>query len=180
MVCRKSGMGIYNLRNPDFFNSFDGDFANSLFYSSLRQFELTTYDTLLSLKVAIRGPEEYIVDGRLLTIPQGHFGIINPRDRIETSLDSRDVVEGISIFLDGDLVRDICWNIQHTGTEIEPVIPEDSAMPWFEERITPIGIEPVDKLLCSVVQAPMRLAAGDDFFCALIESLVTGQKNYWK
>ena len=172
-------MGIYRLKNPDFFKSFDVDFANSVFYSNLRQFELTTHDTLLSLKVAIRGPEEYVVDRKLLSIPEGYFSIINPRETIETFLDSRDYVEGISIFLDKDLVRDICWNVQQRGTNIEPLIPENSAIPWFEERITPIGVGPVGTLLKSVARAPMRIAANDEFFCALTESLVTGQKNYW-
>lgn len=107
------------------------NFENLLIHSQLHQFEKQVEDSGLSIKVGWKGAEHYIIGGERYTIDENHFLIINKHQRFLCELKSKDIVEGLCIYISPRLF----WEAYQAQTSKDPLVPSD-----------PIGIQPFELL----------------------------------
>lgn len=81
--------------------------ANRLVWSSFRRLEARAHNRGLSFKYVRQGEEEYCVAGKHELVRAGEFLLVGDKREVEVSIKSSEAVQGICIYLDLDLLREV-------------------------------------------------------------------------
>lgn len=81
--------------------------ANRLVWSSFRRLEAQTHNRGLSFKYVRQGVEEYCVSGKHEEVRAGEFLLVGDDREVEVCIKSSESVQGICIYLDLDLLREV-------------------------------------------------------------------------
>ena len=83
------------------------DFEKIVIHSRLKEFEKKVEDSGLSLKMTIRGAENYQINNKLFTVTPGNYLLVNKHQQFECHLQSEEETEAFCLYLKIDLVREV-------------------------------------------------------------------------
>ncbi len=173
-------MEVFKFNSVRFFDTFHGDYSNKIFKSKVKRFSFETKATLLSIKSAIRLPEKYIGDGKDYIIQAGEYCVLNPKKKVVSDVNSKDFVEGISIFLDYALVSEVYAHLQQKRLIAEPLIYSTSSIPFFYEKSTPFQADCLGLFLKQLWRMQEDTLRSKWVFYQITERLLLSQKDHLK
>lgn len=116
--------------------NYDLDFENVIIHSRLREFEKRVDDSGLSIKLGVRGREDYVIDRERHSISPDHYLVVNKHQQFDCFLRSRETVEAFCIYLSPEIVAE-AWRglIEKTEAQLDnPVAPPQRGF-FFQERV---------------------------------------------
>lgn len=82
------------------------NFENVIIHSRLREFEKEVPDSGLSIKLGVKGVENYIINKERHAVSPNHFLIVNRHQQLDCYLKSREIVEGFCFYLGEEVLQD--------------------------------------------------------------------------
>lgn len=95
--------------NKDFFPK---RFGNEIYHSKVKSFFLPAYKTNFTIKFCRSGSERYNVDGKEIDVQKNQYLILNEGQ--EVIFHTRQFSDGLSIFLEKEVLQDVYYNLTHT------------------------------------------------------------------
>jgi AraC-like DNA-binding protein len=92
-------------------SQFDLNFENVVIHSCLRNFEKKVTDSGLSVKMAIKGEEEYLIDGLPYVLKPGKFLVVNKHQQFDVRIKSENWVEAVCFYLSEQVVEEVYTNL---------------------------------------------------------------------
>jgi len=86
---------------------YDLDFEQLVIHSRTTTFNKFVDDSGLSIKMTVKGEENFIINNQKYTVSPGKYLLINKHQQFECQLDSDEEIEGLCIYLKMDLVREV-------------------------------------------------------------------------
>ena len=86
------------------------DFEKVVIHSRLHEFEKRVEDSGLSIKLPIKGQENYLIGNECYTVGPGNYLIVNKHQQFNCYLKSEEAVEAFCIYLKSDIVREVYAN----------------------------------------------------------------------
>ncbi|MEN0005991.1 MAG: AraC family transcriptional regulator [Bacteroidota bacterium] len=77
---------------------------NRIIYSSVKSFEYENWSDSVTIKYVLQGKEIYHLDGKEYPVNQGQLLLFDGARRVGVSIQEKEVVEGICIFLDVEML----------------------------------------------------------------------------
>lgn len=115
-------------------SSFPDNFSNEVYRSKTKSFGHVSYNSCFSIKYLIQGENNYVVDNSLHVVKAGSILIINDGAHVECSAHKAE--EGLSLFLDGELLADIHSNQTSSNTSlIDDPHQASQVIPHFYDKV---------------------------------------------
>ncbi len=174
-------MEVLQLRHESFFDTFDGNFDNRLFRSRVKKFKLELSDTNLTIKIPLDFPEKYFTKTRDYYIPDQHYCIINPKEKITCDAQNPIQADAISLFLDSDSIVQVWHGLQRKNI-LEPIFSTEKKedIPYFQEFPHPLKNNPLGKFLSILSTTDPNHWKSKDFYYTLIEHMIWSEQNHWR
>lgn len=90
------------------------NFDNIVIHSRLKEFEKTVPDSGLSIKLGIRGQENYLINKDLYTTSPNHYLIVNRHQQFDCYLKSKEFIEGFCFYLSEEVLQEAYRNLVET------------------------------------------------------------------
>lgn len=103
--------------------------------SSLHQFYRETSASPISIKMVLSGEERYKVNDRLFKVNKGSYIIVNKNSTIETTVASKEKVNGICIYPPETLIQEALHSMKQSESEKLDVLPDPKDLHLFTEKI---------------------------------------------
>jgi hypothetical protein len=97
--------------------------------------EYGEFKQLLSIKAATGGGEDYIVDGRRITVDDDTFAIFNADRAYASSINAPKPVHSFSIFFDCKLVSQVWHSLEKSVCILDEAYDAELRPPEFAERL---------------------------------------------
>ena len=161
-------------------SDFPEQFSNHLYYSEDVSLDNFTYESVYSLKYAITGFEQYLVNGKVKKLKAGEFLVVNHQSEV-TSMPSAGLAS--SIFIDPQTMRDVYSNLIRTDKELLSHPEAGRADPHFWSDVFSVKTSGLGQRL---VQLGRQLATlhtlqeqqiDEHFFFQLSEDLLYSQQE---
>lgn len=100
--------------------NFRQNLSNKIVHSRLNHLERTESDSGLSLKMVVDGVENYTIEGHQYQLQSGKYLLVNRHQQFESHIrcENVNVVEGVCIYLDEDMVRDTIRTLTSSDEEL--------------------------------------------------------------
>jgi AraC-like DNA-binding protein len=166
----------------DFANS-NLNFRNMVFHSRVTDFSRDETDSGLSIKLVLEGCETYTLDNTPHHIRPGNFLVVNEHQQFKCRVRSSQVVEGLCIYLDPALVKEVCAEAQYGYSGmLEGRESENGGEMNFVEKVYGLGENNLGKFLGDMSlqlrdpRARRHIDYGK-FFRKLAENMVSSQRE---
>lgn len=167
---------------------FRQNLSNKIVHSKLNHLERTESDSGLSLKMVLRGVENYTIEGHHYQLQAGNYLLVNRHQIFESHIrcDYEEVVEGVCIYLDEDMVRDTMRTLTTSHRELlEYPFNADETHFQFVEQTYSLDEPVLGACLKEVVEVVKRDPSelpltGDLIFREIAEKLVISQSKVRK
>jgi AraC-like DNA-binding protein len=161
--------------------SFHQNHKNVIIHSKVNFFDRHENDSGLSIKLTLQGVENYRIDGRVFRVREGQYLVVNKGQQFDCFMESRDITEGICIYLDPKLVEDI-YRVRSQSDESLLNLPffDDHQRLTFFENIYALKGNALGELLHQITP---RVRQGDtdfaneDFYYLIAEKLLETQAS---
>lgn len=161
--------------------SFQQNHKNVIIHSKVNFFDRHESDSGLSIKLTLQGQENYRIDGRVFRVREGEYLVVNKGQQFDCFMESRDITEGICIYLDPNIVENI-YRVQSLRDEELldlPFFDEQQRLTFFE-NIFSIRGNSLGSLLQQITPLVRRgdtEFATEDFYYSVAEKLLDTQKT---
>lgn len=157
------------------------DFEKIVIHSRLKDFEKKVEDSGLSIKLPLKGEENYTINKELFTVKAGNYLLINKHQQFDCHVHSEEETEGFCIYLKMDLVREVYDNLQKEAvTKLDN--PNEVSTPnlVFLEKIYALSENELGKYLQQFThlfhqKEKLQSLHADTFYYTLAEKLLKSQ-----
>lgn len=171
---------LFQLRETNM-NGFRQNHTNVIIHSRLTHFERREEDSGLSVKMTVKGQENYRIDGRTFRVREGEYLVVNKGQQFDCFMEKSELTEGICIYLDPKTVEDIFRTLSSENEELLdlPFFDSNKRLTFFESKYTVFGNALGDVL--RKITPPVSMGdtsfADEDFFIMLCEKLIETQSD---
>lgn len=157
----------------------DSDNAyNKLVYSDIRSIELESTNLGVSLKYVASGEEYYELEGKEFLVQAGQFLLVNHQRGVRVQVHSKEVVEGICLYVDPHCLADYWINTQtNTAQLLDNPFYSPSSF-HCREWVYPIQSSPLKSFISNLKpNRQVQPHLSTDFYYALSKGIVDQQEN---
>lgn len=134
------------------------NFEDTVIYSRLTQFEKQVTDSGLSIKMALKGTENYFIQGRHYALQPGRYLIVNRHQQFDCRIRSGRAVEALCLYLSEEVINDTYEKIKTPNELDQPALEKAGTAPLhFLEKLYTLEENELGAFLRNL--APLLLTA---------------------
>lgn len=159
------------------------NFDNIIIHSRLKEFEKEVPDSGLSIKLGVKGQENYIINKERYTTSSNHFLIVNRHQQFDCYLKSKEIIEGFCFYLSDEVINEAHRSLYETiGAHLEDPFRKLQKSFSFLERIYHLNENQLGHFLALLRPQLLQPKASEDLdfdavFFQLASTLLTTQLN---
>ncbi|MDF1865456.1 MAG: AraC family transcriptional regulator [Saprospiraceae bacterium] len=164
-------------------SNLDLNFDNKIIHSITKEFDKKVEDSGLSIKMGVRGTENYFINNEKFTVTPNNFLIVNKHQQFQCHLKSKEDIEALCLYVSTDIVSEVYSNVSAQKSEnLDAPFEKKNTPQPFWERLYDLA---EDELGTFLIQARNQLLQPNGsevlnyttFYYTLAEKLLDSQLN---
>jgi AraC-like DNA-binding protein len=161
----------------------DLNFDNKIIHSVTKEFHKKVDDSGLSIKMGVRGTENYFIKNEKYTVTPNKFLIVNKHQQFECHLKSAEEVEALCFYVSSDIVNEVHSNLNSKKSEqLDQPFEWEKSPQLFWERLYDLAENELGDFLTQVRNQLLKPDGTEvlnyaTFYYALAEKLLTSKEK---